>query len=63
MNSALPWSTARLAINKKQKYSSLTDHQLAEKLILGFGVQEKTKKDKSKFVTKSVGIIVTIIFM
>ena len=48
MNSALPWSTARLAINKKQKYSSLTDHQLAEKLILGFGVQEKTKRGQKQ---------------
>ena len=28
----------RLAINKKQKYFSLPDHQLAENLILVFGL-------------------------
>ena len=36
---------------KKQKYFSLLDHKKGQ------------KEDKSKFVTTSVGIIVTIIFI
>ena len=52
-----------IAINKKQKYFSLQDHKIAENLILNFGLYEKPKSDKSEFVTKSLGIIVTIIFM
>ena len=51
---------AQLAINKKQKYFSWPDHQLAENLILVFGFYEGKIKDKSEFVTKVVGIIVTI---
>ena len=51
-------------MNKKQKYFSLPDHQHAEHLILVFGYYKKgQKEDKSDFVTKSVGIIVAIIFM
>ena len=43
---------------------SITDHQFAESLILVFGFYERTKKkDKIKFVTKYLGIIVKIIFM
>ena len=37
-------SRARLAINKKQNYFSLPDHQLAENLILVFGFYGRTKK-------------------
>ena len=44
---------------KKQKYFSLADHQLAENLILVFG----QKRDKSKLVTTFLGIIVTIIII
>ena len=44
LNSAWLWSRARLAINKKQKYFSLPDHQLAENLTLVFGLQERTKR-------------------
>ena len=36
LNSAWILSRARLAINEKQKYFSLPDHQLAENLILVF---------------------------
>ena len=54
---------ARLAINTKQKYFSLPDHQLAKNLILVFGLQERKKEDKREFITKSVGMIVTIILM
>ena len=38
LNSAWLWSRARLALNKKQKYFSLPDHQLAENQILVFGL-------------------------
>ena len=59
---ALKLSTTRYK-QKKQKYFPLKDHQLAENRILVFGLQRRKKKDKSQFVTKSVGIIVMIIFM
>ena len=36
MNSAYPWSRARLAINKRQNYFSLPDHQLAKDFTLCF---------------------------
>ena len=39
------------------------DQQLAENLIIVFGFCKRTKKDKSIFVTKFVGIIGTIIFI
>ena len=39
---------------KNQKHFSLPDHQLAEK--------RGQKEDKGEFLTKLVGIIVTIIF-
>ena len=48
---------------KKQKYYSLPDHQLAENLILVLICKKGQKVHKKDFVTKSVGIIVTIIFM
>ena len=63
LNSAWLWSKAPLAVNKEQKHFSLPGHQLAENLILVFGFYERTKMDKRKFVTKSVGIIITIIFV
>ena len=53
----------RLAINKKQDFSSLPEHQLAENAILGFGFCEEAKKDKGQFVTKFFEIVVTFIFM
>ena len=40
----MPLSTARLAINKKQKYFSLPNRQLAENLILVFGFYERRNK-------------------
>ena len=63
LNSAQLWSRAWLAMNIKQKYFSLSDHQLAENLILVFGFYEKTKKDKTELVTKLVGIMVMIILI
>ena len=57
-------SRARLIINKRQKYFSLPDHQLAENQILVSGFCKKRQKDdKSEFVTNSVAIIVKIILM
>ena len=50
----------RLAINKKQEYFSLPDHQLTENLILIIVCKKEQKEDKNKFATNSVGIIVTI---
>ena len=48
----------RLTISKKQKYFSLTDQQLAVKILLLFLVSnEGQKRSKSEFVTKHVGII------
>ena len=55
-------SRARLALNQKQKYFSLPDHQLAENFILIL-ISKWQKEDKREFVTKLVGIIVTTIFM
>ena len=63
MNSAYLWSTVQLVVNKKYNYFLLPDHQLAENLILLFGLYKRTKKDKSKFVSKFVEIIDTNIFM
>ena len=60
LNSAYLRSRGRYISNKKQNYFSLPDHQLAENLIRIFGFYEKTKRDKNEFVTKFVGIIVTI---
>ena len=51
----------RLAINKKQEYFSLPDHQLTENLILIIVCKKEQKEDKNKFATNSVGIIVTIL--
>ena len=59
LNSIWLWSKARLAINERQNYFSLTDHQFTENLILVFGFYER---GESKLVTKFVGIIVMIIF-
>ena len=50
-------------MNKKQKYLSLPDDQLAENLILSFFRKKGQKEDKSEFVTKFVRVIATIIFM
>ena len=36
--------SVQLAVNKKQKYFPLPDHQFAENLILVFGLYERTKK-------------------
>ena len=49
-------------MKKKQKNFLLPDHELAENLILNFGLHERTKEDKSEFVTKYVGNVITIIF-
>ena len=47
LNSIWLCSIARLAINKKQKYLSLPDHQLAENLILAFFVRKDKKRIKT----------------
>ena len=60
LNLAWLWSRARLTININKKYFSLPYHQFTENLILVFSFCERTKRDKSQFVTKFVGIIVTI---
>ena len=56
---ALMYSATRY----KQKYFSIRDHHLAENLILVFVCKKGQREDKSKFVTKSVGKTVTIIFV
>ena len=43
---------------QKNKYFSLSDHQLAENLILAIGFKKEQNEDKSELLTKS-----TIIFM
>ena len=43
-NSKYLWSWVRLAINKNKKYFSLSDHQLAENVILIFDFYERAKK-------------------
>ena len=64
LSSGYLWRRAQLAINKKQKYFSLLDHQLAKNVILVFGFYERTKKGiKATFLTTFVGIIVMIIFI
>ena len=45
LNSAWLWSSTHLVLNKKQKYSSLPDHQLAENFILVFDFQKTTKRE------------------
>ena len=52
----------RIAINEKQKYFSLPDHQLAENLLF-LDCKKGQKENKSKFVTKSVEVTAEIIFM
>ena len=47
----------------KQKYFSLPDHQLAENLFFFFISTKGQTRDKSEFVTKIVGTILTIIFL
>ena len=44
LNSALLWSRARFSINKKEKYLSVPDHQLAENVILVFGFYKRKNK-------------------
>ena len=44
-----------------QNYFSLPDRKLAENLIFAFRFYERTKRDKSEFLTKLVGIILPII--
>ena len=63
LNSAYLWSRARLAINKKQSYFLLQDHQLAKNLILFLASVKEQKRDKSEFLTNFVGIIVALIFI
>ena len=62
MNLAGLWSRARLAINKRQKYFSIRDHQLLETWFLLLVFTKGKKEDKNKFVTKSVRLMVMIIF-
>ena len=63
MNAACLWSRAQFAINKKQKYFLLPDHQHSENLILVFGFFKRKNKDKREFVTKYAEITCTIILM
>ena len=58
LNSAWLWSRRWLPINKKQKYFSLPNHQLAENLILA-----EKKQGLSEFLTKFVEIRFMIIFI
>ena len=55
------WSRARLVINKKQKYFSSRATNLLKTWFLFLIYKKGQKEDKNEFVTKSVGIIVTII--
>ena len=48
MISACSWSRAQLAINKMQKKLSLPDHELAENLILVFGIYGMKAKRSRK---------------
>ena len=48
MISTCSWSRAQLAINKMQKKLSLPDHQLAENLILVFGIYGMKAKRSRK---------------
>ena len=59
MNSVYLWDSAT-RYKQKTEIFLVTRHQLAENLILVFGFYEGQIKDKSEFVTKVVGIIVTI---
>lgn len=52
-----------LLSKKKHKHFLLQDHQLAEKLIFDLGFFEKKKRDKSIFVTKFLGTIITVTFI
>ena len=52
-----------ITLKKSAKYLSLPDHQLSEILIHVFGFYKGKKLDKSKLVTKFVGITVAIIFI
>ena len=45
LNLGCLWSKARLAMNKKQKYFSLPDHQLAKTSIFVFGFIGGTKNE------------------
>ena len=55
------WSRARLVTNKKQKYFSLLAINLLKTWFLFLICKKGQKEDRNEFVTKSVGIIVTII--
>ena len=55
MNSAGLRSRARLAINKKQKYFLLPDHELAENLFLFLFFIKGKQGNKIEFATKFVG--------
>ena len=57
MNATCLWSRAQFAVNKRQKYFLLPDHQHAENLILVFGFYKRKNKDKREFVTKYAEII------
>ena len=57
------WFAPLAAIDRRVCKFSVPDYQLAENLILVFSFLKRQKRDKSEFVTKSVLIIVTIIFI
>ena len=52
LNSAWLRSRVRLAINKKQKYFSLQDHQLDESLIFFYFL----RKDKKEIIDNSISL-------
>ena len=52
-----------ITLKKSAKYFSSPDHQLGENLSHAFGFYKGKKLDKSKLVTKFVGITVAIIFI
>ena len=59
MNSAWLWSRARLAINQNKNISRYQTTNLLKTRFLFLVINKGQKEDKSKFVTKFVGIIVT----
>ena len=64
LNLAWLWSRARLAINKKNR--NISRYQTTDLLKTWFFFlvcKEGQKEDKNEFITKSVGIVITIIFM
>ena len=63
MNSAYLWSRAALVTNKKENISRYKTTNLLKSWFLILVSMTGQKKDKSEFVTKFVGVTVTIILI